>query len=147
MMRLLAPLVLTFALLPACGGGDGPAPEYTEFDHLTLRGDTTVPAGDYVLRSQAEFDALSVHFVQAPPRTVFPAQMIVGFSKGASRFCSHYEITRVTYEEAAVTVHYKYVFRFIGSSCFSPSPLESGTSGDFVLVPNSGKPVLFVADQ
>lgn len=72
--------------------------------------------------------------------------MIVGFSKGASRFCFHHAVTRVTYEEAAVTVHYKEEFRFVGSSCFSPSPFLSGTGGDFVLVPNSNKPVVFVAD-
>ena len=131
------------ASLSACGGGEEEPIEYTEFEHFALRGDTTIPPGQYVLRGQAEVDALAPNFLQPAPAPNFSSQMVIGVSRGASRVCTSMKITRVVYEKDRVSVYAKETFRFTGSSCLSPSPLSSGTLGDFVVVPASEKSVAF----
>ncbi|WP_088286791.1 hypothetical protein [Ideonella sp. A 288] len=136
----LAPLLLAIA---ACGGSDGTEPAVQ--GRFTLDGTLTMPAGQVVVRTQAELDALSRYFVPPLPPTSFPGQMVVGISRGASRPCTTLQITDVQYSPQQTTVRFKETFRFIGSSCVTPPPITFGTLGDFVVVPGSDQPVVFVA--
>lgn len=141
-MKRLVSLLSIAVALTACGGSS--ASEYEPVTHFALSGGPTVPKGQYVIRNSTELQALDSYFFGERPSPNFAAEMVVGISLGASRVCYSLRIVRVTYQSTETLVHYKTAFNYVGSSCLSPSPIESGTTGDFVVMPATDKPIVFI---
>lgn len=134
-------LIALVFLLPACGGG-GTSEDFTNLDALSLTGTQAVPEGEYVIRTESEYDLLRPYLIDPVPILDFGSQMIVGISLGARGPCEWVEIRDAQYRENKITVHYKHVFQWTGSSCLG-SPFSYGTLGAFVIVPKSSKQVHF----
>jgi hypothetical protein len=139
--RITLSFIALGVLLPACGGGNDSA-DYTTFDALSLIGNEAVPKGEYVIRNTSEYAQLLPYVVEPTPKLDFSWQMIVGISLGARGPCEWVEILDAQFRENQITVHYRRVFHWTGSSCISP--FKFGTLGAFVIVPHSSKPVAFV---
>lgn len=139
----------TAILLAACGGDDSETPTEVQFESVSWQFLRPFAAGTYVVRTEAELNALwsSTPFVEYPfvaneetprPTYDFTKYMVVGISSGAGNYyCNSPNVIRATQTSSTLRIQYSVPTGTTGA-CRYPGPRVG-----FALVPKFAGQVLF----